>query len=61
MWAPLGLECCAENDCPVFGCSAYNRNYQRPDGSSLIQSVSQWRSEDDRKHSGENVLGDQAR
>jgi hypothetical protein len=48
----LGRECCAENDCPVFGCSAYNRDNQKLDGSSLIQSASQWHPEDDRNHWG---------
>jgi hypothetical protein len=41
----LGLECCEDNDCPVSGCSAYNRDYQKLNGFSLVQSSSQWCSE----------------
>ena len=41
----LGLECCKDNDCPVSGCSAYNREYQKLHGSTLVGSRLQWCSE----------------
>ncbi len=34
----LGLECCKDNDCPVSGCHAYNREYQKLHGSTLVGS-----------------------
>jgi hypothetical protein len=41
----LGEECCSSSDCPVSGCSGYNREYQKLSALSLIKSHSEECSE----------------